>query len=434
MPEYLITREKIYELFFYHFNSRNNSFSFDDKKIFKYHSEMREKSLNQKMGVILLANLINVLGFSVVIPVLPFYVESMGLNAIIVTSLFAVFAFCEFLSAPYLGSMSEKYGRRPILLLSIFSSFLGWVIFALAKNPLFLFLGRAVDGLAAGNFTIMQNIIGDIAEDRKERVKWFGLFGATFGIGFIIGPVLGGVLSKISINLPFFAVAGLSLLSFILVWNFLPESHKHMDKSRELDINPLKPIFRVLKEKRNQRTMLVWFLLMAAMGGVQSVSSLFLKDIYGFDVTGISAFMMVISFLMILNQIFLMKIWTHDRRENKVEKIFLLMLGVAYLMITSHWTIALLSIPLIAIGEGTMRALLSDRMFSDAGPKEKGEMVGVQGSVMALAAAISSYIAGVLFVQNQSWPFIFSFILALGAFILALKFKKRAYHPEPDMV
>lgn len=394
---------------------------------------MSLKNNKSKLGVILFANLINVLGFSIIIPVMPFYIESMGLNPVVVTTLFALYALCSFLSAPYLGSMSEKYGRKPILLLSIFSSFLGWVFFALAKTPFFLFLGRAIDGLAAGNFTIMQNIIGDIAEDRKERVKYFGLFGATFGIGFIIGPALGGVLSKISLVMPFYVVTALSFVSLLITAFMLPESHKHMDRSRRLDINPMAPTIRVLKDKKVQRVMLVWFLYMMAMGGIQSIGSLYLKNKYGFDTTGISIVMISTSVLMIVNQMLGMKIWMHEKRERFIEKAFIFFLSAAYLFLTFHWIVAVIGLVAEVITEGTLRALLSDRMFADVGPKERGELVGVQGSVMSIASAIASFVAGGLFVINMDYPFYMSAAVILIAAFLALKFKAREYDPTPDM-
>ncbi len=391
------------------------------------------KNNKSKIGVILFANLINVLGFSIVIPVMPFYVESMGLNPIVITSLFSLFAFCSFLSAPYLGSMSEKYGRKPILLLSILSSFVGWVVFALAKSPMFLFLGRAIDGLAAGNFTIMQNVIGDIATDRKERVKYFGMFGATFGIGFIIGPALGGVLSRISLSLPFYVVAALSFLSLLITAYFLPESHKHMDRSRRLDVNPLAPTLRVLKDKKVQPVMLVWFLFMMALGGIQAIGSLYLKNKYGFDATGISIIMISTSVLMIANQMIGMKIWIHERRERFVEKAFIFFLSFAYLFLTLHWLVAIVGLFVQVIAEGTLRALLSDRMFADVGPQERGELVGVQGSVMSIASAIAASAAGYLFIINNNYPFYMSAGFILIAAFLALRFKGRTYNPAPDM-
>ena len=117
--------------------------------------------------IILMTVLIDVLGIGIIIPVLPFYVESFGASAFIVTLLFAVFSFFSFFSAPLLGAWSDRIGRRPVLIISIFSTALGWVVFALSTNIFWLFIGRIIDGLAAGNFPIAQSYLVDIAKDEK---------------------------------------------------------------------------------------------------------------------------------------------------------------------------------------------------------------------------------------------------------------------------
>lgn len=159
--------------------------------------------------IILLTAFIDVIGISIVIPVLPFYVESFGASAFIVTVLFSVYSLCSFLSAPYLGALSDKIGRRPVLLVSILSTALGWFVFAGAKNLWFLFIGRIIDGLAAGNLPITQSYLTDLAKDDRERTANLGLIGAIFGLAFVIGPAIGGWLGSISHALPFWTVGAL---------------------------------------------------------------------------------------------------------------------------------------------------------------------------------------------------------------------------------
>ena len=143
-----------------------------------------------KKSIILLTVLIDVLGIGIIIPVLPFYVESFGASAFIVTMLFAVFSLFSFFSAPLLGAWSDRIGRRPVLIVSIASTALGWLVFAAATSIYWLFIGRIIDGLAAGNFPIAQSYLVDIAKTGKERTTNLGLIGAVFGIGLIVGPLL----------------------------------------------------------------------------------------------------------------------------------------------------------------------------------------------------------------------------------------------------
>ena len=148
--------------------------------------------------IIILTVLIDVIGLGIIIPVMPTYVQSFGASPTIITLLFSVFALFSFLSAPLLGALSDKIGRRPILMVSILSSSIGWFVFAWAPSLTFLFLGRIIDGLAAGNFSTAQSAISDLAKTPQERTANLGLTGAIFGVGFLLGPFLGGMLSTIS--------------------------------------------------------------------------------------------------------------------------------------------------------------------------------------------------------------------------------------------
>ena len=152
--------------------------------------------------VVLFTVFVDVIGFGIVIPILPFYVGSFGASPFLITLLFASFAFFAFLSSPLLGALSDKIGRRPILIASITSTAIGWFVFAGATSIPFLFLGRIIDGSAAGNFTVAQGCLVDLARDEKERSSNLGLIGAAFGVGFMIGPVLGGA----EYRFPFFSV------------------------------------------------------------------------------------------------------------------------------------------------------------------------------------------------------------------------------------
>ena len=184
--------------------------------------------------IILLTVLIDVLGIGIIIPVLPFYVESFGASAFTVTLLFAIFSFFSFFSAPLLGALSDRVGRRPVLIISIASTALGWLVFAAAGNIYWLFIGRIIDGLAAGNFPIAQSYLVDIAKTDKEKTTNLGLIGAIFGIGLIVGPLLGGVLSQISLSLPFWFVGGLAAFNVVLAFFNLPETNKNKNKDKRI--------------------------------------------------------------------------------------------------------------------------------------------------------------------------------------------------------
>ncbi|MFA5052473.1 MAG: MFS transporter [Parcubacteria group bacterium] len=386
-----------------------------------------KKRKTRQLATILFTNLISVIGMSVVIPILPFYVESLGASPIIVTALFSVFSICSFVSAPYLGSLSEKLGRKPVLMASIASTSVGWFVFAIARNPILLFVGRIIDGLAAGDFSIAQNILGDIAEDEKERKKFFGFFGATFAAGFILGPVLGGLLAEYSPSAPFFIVSGLAVLNLIMVHFVIPETNMHADKQKKVELNPINPILKAAKDRELRKVMLSWFFFMMSVSGVQSVASLYMKERFMLRPMFIGLAMVVGSVIVILNQIFGMKFWTASRKDELVERGMLLVASIGYFLIIGNIFIAVLGALICTITESTLRAFFSERIFSRAKPGEQGEIIGTQSSLMSLAFAIMPMFAGLAFINHKSLPFIASSILTFVAFTISTKFLPKEF-------
>jgi len=194
--------------------------------------------------IVLFTVLVDVIGFGIVIPILPFYVSSFGASPFVVTMLFSTFALFSFISSPFLGALSDRVGRRPVLLASISTTAIGWFVFAAANSIPLLFLGRIIDGAMAGNFTVAQSCLVDVARNEKERGANLGLIGAAFGIGFLIGPVVGGLLSTVSHAFPFWIAGALATVNSILAYIFLPETHKHRDSNAALSFNPLTPLAR----------------------------------------------------------------------------------------------------------------------------------------------------------------------------------------------
>src|SRR4030095_15943250 len=168
---------------------------------------------------------IDLLGFGIVIPVLPFYAEGTGFNASprTVGFLFASYSVMQLIFSPVLGRLSDKHGRRPILLLSIIGTGIGFLILGFATTLWMLFLGRILDGISGGNISTAQAYIADVTT-REQRAKGMGMLGAAFGLGFIFGPAIGGILSRWGIQVPFLFAAGLCFANAILLYFTLPET------------------------------------------------------------------------------------------------------------------------------------------------------------------------------------------------------------------
>ena len=168
---------------------------------------------------------IDLLGFGLILPLLPFYAKSFGANELTIGLLLASYSLMQFIGAPVLGRLSDRYGRRPILLISQLGTFVGFIMLGFANGLGMLFASRIVDGVSGGNISTAQAYIADIS-DEKNRARNFGLIGAAFGLGFIMGPAIGGFLSQFGYQVPAFAAAGLSFLSMTLTFFLLHEPER----------------------------------------------------------------------------------------------------------------------------------------------------------------------------------------------------------------
>ena len=172
---------------------------------------------------IFLIVVVDILGLTIMLPLLPFYAEHFGASAFTVGLLVSSYAACSLVAGPLLGRISDSVGRKPVLLVSQAGTFIGFIILALANSLWVVFLGRIIDGLTAGNLSLAQAYIADVTEP-KDRAKSFAIIGIAFGIGFLFGPALSGVLAHYSLHYPIFVAAGLSLTSIVCTATLLPAS------------------------------------------------------------------------------------------------------------------------------------------------------------------------------------------------------------------
>ena len=171
--------------------------------------------VTRPLTIIFLTIIVNLVGFGIIIPLLPFYAETFGASPLVIGLLFAVFSLCQLLAAPALGDLSDRYGRRPILIFSLAGTVVSFVMLAMAHSVTMLFAARIVDGLSGGNISTARAYVADITEP-KDRARAYGIIGAAFGLGFILGPALSGILSGISYTAPIWAAAGLTVVATVM--------------------------------------------------------------------------------------------------------------------------------------------------------------------------------------------------------------------------
>jgi DHA1 family tetracycline resistance protein-like MFS transporter len=376
-------------------------------------------------ALILLTVFIDVVGVGVVIPILPFYVAKFSTSPLLVTSLFAIFALCSFFSAPVIGAVSDKIGRRPMLIMSIFSTAIGWFIFASAFNIFLLFLGRIIDGVMAGNFPIAQSYLSDLAKDDKERTTNLGSIGAVFGLGFIFGPLIGGLLGQFGHAIPFWFVGFLALFNAVLAFFILPETHSKSQSKEKISINPFTPIIRAIKDTQLQGNYLASFLVGVAIAGPQAIFALYLHDIFHFNELEAGIIFGIIGVIIVVNQTFFMRhVWLKFFKEPILELGMLVVYFFGFLLqSTGIFPIFCVALLLTTFGQSTLRPVMTSQVVGIAGGDRRGEVLGIMASVMNLSMTISPFIAGIEYGINPALPFLFSALVLVGSFVLL--FSKR---------
>jgi len=387
--------------------------------------------------VVLFTVFVDVIGFGIVIPILPFYVGSFGASPFMITLLFASFAFFAFLSSPFLGALSDKIGRRPVLIASITSTAVGWFVFASASSIPLLFLGRIIDGAAAGNFTVAQGCLIDLARDEKERSANLGLVGAAFGVGFMIGPFLGGLLSTVSHSFPFWCAGGLAALNTTLAYFFLPETHRRRDPHARISFNPLAPLARAALNKKLRPYFSSWLFFAVSISAAQSIFALYGKHAYNFDAFSTGLIFTSTGVLAALNQTLLLRrVWLKYFTEARLEIIMTIMLGVSFVLFGSDiLPLFYLALPLFATAQSVQRVVITSEVTGRVDPLMKGEALGILTSLMAASMVIGPIIGGALFEIHDGYPYFFGALLMLVSLFVTLQFRKSPEeHLQPAVI
>ena len=235
--------------------------------------------MTRPLLIIFLTIFVNLVGFGIIIPLLPFYAESFGASPLVIGLLFAVFSLCQLASAPALGDLSDRYGRRPVLIFSLAGTVISFAMLALAHSIAMLFAARIVDGLSGGNISTARAYVADVTEP-KDRARAYGLIGAAFGLGFILGPALSGVLAGVSYTAPIWAAAAVTLVATLMAWLWLPET---VHRARAGVGNPFRFLPELVRRPIVRRVLAMDFVYWFAFAMFQTTFALFAARRFGFD-------------------------------------------------------------------------------------------------------------------------------------------------------
>lgn len=346
--------------------------------------------------IIFITVFIDLVGFGIVIPVLPLYAQKYGSSETVIGLLLAVYSVMQFIFAPILGKLSDKVGRRPVLLVSLIGTSIGFLTMGLANTLWLLFLGRIIDGITGGNISTAQAYIADVTPPDK-RSSAMGLIGAAFGLGFIFGPFLGGVLSQFSLAAPFYCAAALAAVNAVALYFFLPESlsEEHRAGAGRASIAQ---IFRESGSWQLGAVFATYFFGTVAFAMLTATYTLFTARRFDLDATHngyIFASQGIVG--VIIQGVLLGRlVKTFGEKFLAVTGTFLLAASMLALPLANSITLLLLSSAGIAIGNSFVTPVLNGLASKSVSGAWQGRVLGVFQSVASLARIIGPAVGGFL--------------------------------------
>ncbi|HFK5528399.1 TPA: TCR/Tet family MFS transporter [Elizabethkingia anophelis] len=403
---------------------------------------MENKKTKTAIGFIFITMLIDITGWGIIIPVIPKLIEELIHGDISEAAKYGgwlsfAYAFTQFIFAPLVGNLSDKYGRRPIILISLLGFAIDYVFLALSPNIIWLFIGRVIAGMTGASITTASAYIADISTE-ENRAKNFGLIGAAFGMGFIIGPVLGGLLGQFGSRVPFYAAAVLCLINFIYGYFILPES---LDKDHRRAFewkraNPIGSLFMLKKHPKISGLILVLILVYIGAHAVQSNWSYFTMYMFGWKEKEVGLSLGLIGLLVGLVQGVLIR-WINPKIGNERSIYYGLGLYAIGMLLfafaTESWMMFAFLVP-YCLG-GICGPALQSVITGNVSKQEQGELQGALTSLMSTTAIIGPPLMTNLFFyfthdqapfQFPGAPFFLAFImLGMGTVIAYFNFKKK---------
>jgi DHA1 family tetracycline resistance protein-like MFS transporter len=336
--------------------------------------------------VIFLTILVNLVGFGIIIPLLPFYAETFGASPLVIGLLFAVFSVCQLIASPTLGDLSDRYGRRPVLIFSLAGTVLSFVMLAVAQSITMLFLARIVDGLSGGNISTARAYVADVTEP-KDRARAYGLIGAAFGLGFILGPALSGLLSRVSYTAPIWAAAGITLVATAMAWFWLPET---VHRSAAGTGMPFRNLAQMMRRPGLRRMLVIDFVYWLAFAVFQTTFALFAARRFGFDVPQTGYFFAAFGVLGAIVQGGLIRPVVQRLGDKPTFMVGLVCAAVGLVAATLVHSVALFAVTLVplALGIGFGHPTVSSLVSRAGRGDEQGRVQGAAGAIESLGRTI----------------------------------------------
>ena len=385
-----------------------------------------------QLGTVFLIVFIDLIGFGIVIPILPLYAEEFGPSPVVFGLLMASFSAMQFIFAPILGRLSDRVGRRPVLLVSLVGSAIGYVIFGFAGSLFMLFASRIIDGISGGNISTAQAVIADITTP-EERAKGMGVIGAAFGLGFILGPAVGGILVQVAPWLPGVAAAVASLTAFVMVLVFLPETvdPEARATARRHPFN-LKSLGDAVGHPLVWPCLVIVFLIIFAFSNFETTFAQFAVFAHDFTRSSVYWLFVYAGVLGALVQGGLVRHLAPRFGEARLVFVGTIIgfLALGFMPYVGTRGLLMVVLALLALGQGLAGPSLSALTSKLVDADEVGGVMGVYQGMSSLARILGPFWAEVVYGKiGVAWPFrtgsVFMLLAAVVAGVTLLRASNR---------
>ncbi|MBN7772470.1 MFS transporter [Clostridium aminobutyricum] len=396
---------------------------------FRSHNEQNTEQTVDKKALLfgLMSVFLCGIGFSIITPVVPFlvqpYISNPGDQAIVVTLLTSVYAVCVFFAAPGLGALSDRYGRRPLLLICLFGSAIGYFIFGMGGALWVLFAGRIIEGITGGSISTILAYFADITP-KEQRTKYFGWVSAVAGVGSAIGPALGGLIANFGYSAPLYFGAGITLLNVIFGFFFMPESldkNNRLQKITFIRLNPFTQLVNILSMKNLNRMLVSAFLLWIPNGSLQAVFSQFTIDTFNWAPVLIGLMFSIMGIQDIISQGFIMPKLLLKLKDSQIAILGMVSEIIGYSLIAasalfSFYPLLIVGMFIFGFGDSIFGPSFNGMVSKSVDSSEQGRIQGGSQSIQALARIIGPIIGGQIYVSlGHAAPAFMGMILIAAA-------------------
>lgn len=381
------------------------------------------RSILSPITILVITVLIDMTGFGMIIPLIPFYAQKLDAGPSGIGILLTSFSVMQFFFSPLLGQVSDRRGRKPVLIFSILTSIGSFVLFTIAKNYLVLLSSRIIAGLASEG-AVAQAYVADITS-REERSEGLGKIGAATGIGFILGPVIGGLLSPYGFWAPGTAAVILGIINLIFILVFLPEPERLTESRYSIGFRDyISTIFDAVREPLTGQIFIIFFVITLSFSAIPVTVPLLAIDYYGFTEVEMSYVFIFIGLVQVFLQGFAIRRLVESLGEEKLIVLgpFLMMLGIISMPLLRGIPFFGLSLVLISVGVGVTNTAVPGLISLMAPPEKQGRVLGLTQSVGSVARIPGPVLSGITTeLAGLSTSFFFGGLILIFPFLLGCR-------------